>query len=203
MANGVRIGFLRIPSMAPPNTALALQQLDGEIAFFNSNTDVLIVDIMRNPGGTVSVVEAFARRLFPQPFRTVGFEIRATAKWVTAIVLALSNAQAAGAPAEIIENLRAIMKEIVEAYNDDRGRTAPVPLASTSLMVAPASNAYMKPLMLLVDEMAASGGDMLAAIIQDNHRGPLLGMRTMGAGGSVVQYDCTTFTESLARSRNR
>jgi len=197
MSNGVRIGFLRIPSMAPPNAALALQQLDEEIAFFNSNTDVLIVDIMRNPGGTVSVVEAFARRLFPQPFRTVGFEIRATAKWVTAIVLALSNAQAAGAPAEIIENLRAIMKEIVEAYNDDRGRTAPVPLASTSLMVPPAPNAYMKPLMLLVDEMAASGGDMFAAIIQDNHRGPLLGMRTMGAGGSVVQYDCTTFTESL------
>jgi hypothetical protein len=197
MPNGVRIGFLRIPSMAPPNTALALQQLDQEIAFFNANTDVLIVDIMRNPGGTVSVVQAFAQRLFPQPFRSVGFEIRATAKWVTAIVLALSNAQAAGAPVEIIENLRAIMKEIVAAYNDDRGRTAPVPLGGTSLALAPAPNAYTKPLMLLVDEVTASGGDMLAAIIQDNHRGPLLGMRTMGAGGSVVEYACTSFTESL------
>jgi hypothetical protein len=197
VSNGVRIGLIRIPTMAPPSTALALQQLDEEIAFFNSNTDVLIVDIMRNPGGTVSVVESFARRLFPAPFRTVGFEIRATAKWVTAIVLALSNAQAAGAPAEIIENLRAIMNEIVEAYNEDRGRTAPVPLGGTSLVLAPAANAYVKPLMLLVDEMAASGGDMLAAIIQDNHRGPLLGMRTMGAGGSVLEYFCTTFTESV------
>ena len=197
MSNGVRIGFLRIPSMAPPNATLALQQLDGEIAFFNSNTDVLIIDVMRNPGGAVSAVHSFAQRLVPNPFRTVGFEIRATAKWVTAIVLALSSAQAAGAPAEIIENLRAIKNEIVGAYNEGRGRTAPVPLGSTSLMLTPAPNAYMKPLLLLVDEMAASGGDMFAAIIQDNHRGPLLGMRTMGAGGSMVQYDCTTFTESL------
>ena len=152
MSNGVRIGFLRIPSMAPPNTALALQQLDQEIAFFNANTDVLIVDIMRNPAGTVSVVQAFAQRLLPQPFRSVGFEIRATAKWVTAIVLALSNAQAAGAPAEIIENLCAIMNEIVEAYNEDRGRTAPVPLGGTSLTLAPAPNAYTKPLLLLVEQ---------------------------------------------------
>ena len=37
---------------------------------------------------------------------------------------------------------------------------------------------------------------MLAAIIQDNHRGPLFGMRTMGAGGSVTSFDCTVFTES-------
>ena len=42
---------IRIPSMSPPNVALALQQLDQEIAYFNANTDGLIVDVMRNPGG--------------------------------------------------------------------------------------------------------------------------------------------------------
>ena len=34
VANGVRIGLIRIPSMSPPNIAIALQQLDQEIAFF-------------------------------------------------------------------------------------------------------------------------------------------------------------------------
>jgi C-terminal processing protease CtpA/Prc len=196
VSNGVRIGFIRIPTMAPPNATLALQQLDQEIEFFNSSTDVLVVDIMRNPGGTVGVVEAFARRLFPQPFQTVGFEIRATATWLTAIVSAIDNAQRQGAPTEVVQGLRVIMNEILTAYNENRGRTAPVPLSNYELTLPPAPNAYTRPLLLLVDELTASGGDMLAAIIQDNHRGPLFGMRTMGAGGSVNAFDCTVFTES-------
>jgi hypothetical protein len=196
VSGGVRIGFIRIPSMAPPNATLALQQLDQEIAFFNANTDVLVVDVMRNPGGSVDVTEAFAQRLFPSAFRSVGFEIRATAIWVEAIVNAVESAQAAGAPADLVRNLRAIMTEIIDAYNGDRGRTAPVSLTTGNLTLDPAPNAYSKPLLLLVDEMTASGGDMFAAILQDNHRGPLLGMRTMGAGGSVFQFHCTTFTES-------
>jgi C-terminal processing protease CtpA/Prc len=197
VVNGVRIGFLRIPSMSPPNPALALQQLDQEIAFFNANTDVLVVDVTRNPGGTVDVVEAFAQRLFTSPFRSVGFEIRATANWVDAIVRAVTSAQASGAPSDVVANLRAIMNEIIDAYNDNRGRTAPVSLTTGSLTVEPGLNAYAKPMLLLVDEMTASGGDMFAAILQDNHRGRLLGMRTMGAGGSVTDFNCTAFTESV------
>ena len=198
LSSGVRVGFLRIPSMAPPNTALALQQLDQEMAFFNSNTDVLVVDITRNLGGTVTATEAFLQRLFPSAFRSVGFEIRATQIWVESIVEAVVAAEAAGAPAQVIQNLRAIMNEIIAAYNENRGRTAPVSLTTGSLTLEPAPNAYAKPVLLLVDEMTASGGDFFAAVLQDNHRGPLLGMRTMGAGGSVFSgFDCTTFTEGF------
>src|SRR4029450_7653608 len=85
-------------------------------------------------------------------------------------------------------------------YNADRGRSAPVSLNSTgSLILAPAPGAYTKPLMVLVDEFSASGADMFPAIIQDNHRGPIFGMRTMGAGGSVVAYQATAYTESIFR----
>jgi len=53
--------------------------------------------------------------------------------------------------------------------------------------------------MVLIDEFSASGGDMFPAIIQDNHRGPIFGMRSMGAGGSVVGFNGTAFTESFFR----
>jgi C-terminal processing protease CtpA/Prc len=182
--------------MSPSNATLALQQLDAEMAFFNANTDVLVVDVTRNPGGSVNVTEEFARRLFTTDFRTVGFEIRATAAWVEAIVQAVVGAETGGAPPDVIANLRAIMNEIIAAYNENRGRTAPVSLTTGSLTLPPAANAYAKPLLLLVDDMTASGGDSFAATIQDNHRGPLFGMRTMGAGGSVVQFNCTNYTES-------
>jgi C-terminal processing protease CtpA/Prc len=87
------------------------------------------------------------------------------------------------------------MNEIIAAYNENRGRTAPVSLTTGSLTLEPAPNAYAKPVLLLVDEMTASGGDFFAAVLQDNHRGPLLGMRTMGAGGSAAPFVCTAFTE--------
>ena len=197
VSNGVRIGFIRIPTMSPPNATLALQQLDQEIAFFNANTDVLVVDVTRNPGGSVDVTEAFAQRLFTSAFHSVGFEIRATAGWVDDIVRAVMSAQAAGAPPDVVQNLRAIMDELIAAYNENRGRTAPVSLTTGNLTLDPAPNGYSKPILLLVDEMTASGGDMFAAMLQDNHRGPLFGMRTMGAGGSVFNFYCTAFTESL------
>ena len=53
--------------------------------------------------------------------------------------------------------------------------------------------------MVLTDEFSASGGDMLPAIIQSNKRGPIFGLRTMGAGGSVVGYSGPAFTESFFR----
>jgi hypothetical protein len=197
---GVRIGLLRIPSMSPPNVALALQQLDQEIAYFNANTDALIVDVMRNPGGLVSFVEAVAQRLIPTPFRTLGFEIRATGSWLYSFAAQLTVAELTNAPADIVENLRNNYNEVLRAYNEKRGRTAPVSLNSTgSLTLTPSPIAYAKPLMMMVDEFSASGADMLPAIIQDNHRGPIFGTRTMGAGGSVVSFNATAYTESIFR----
>jgi hypothetical protein len=40
---------------------------------------------------------------------------------------------------------------------------------------------------------------MFPAIIQSNNRGPLFGMRTMGAGGSVVGFNGPAFIESFFR----
>jgi hypothetical protein len=199
-AGGLRIGFIRVPSMAPPSSALALQQLDAEIAYFNLNTDALIVDVMRNPGGFVSFVEAIAQRFIPTPFRTMGFEIRATGAWLFSFASQLNFARLSNAPPQIIQNLENNFNEVLRAYNEQRGRSAPVSLNSTgSLTLAPATVVYAKPLMVLTDEFSASGGDMFPAILQDNHRGPIFGMRTMGAGGSVVGFNATAYTESFFR----
>ena len=200
VANGVRIGFIRIPSMSPPNVTLALQQLDQEIAYFNANTDGLVVDVMRNPGGLLSFVESISQRFIPTPFKTMGFEIRATAAWLFSFASQLTSAELSNAPADVIQNIRNNYNEVLTAYNENRGRSAPVPLGATgSFTLAPAPNAYAKPLLVLADEFSASGGDMFPAIIQDNQRGPIFGMRTMGAGGSVVGFNATAYTESFFR----
>ena len=203
-AGGYRIGFIRIPSFAPSNTAAALAQFSQEIVFFEQNTDGLIVDEMRNPGGSVSYTNALLRLLIPNRFRAIGFEIRATSEWVVAISTAVESARAQNAPQHIIALLENIQHDIVTANSENRGRTGPLPLDDVTLDRDPAVDAsgriiaFTKPVMVLVDEMSASGADMFSATIQDNDRGPLFGMRTMGAGGSVEPWLVGSYTEGVA-----
>ena len=197
----VRVGFLRIPSMSPPSSAIALAQLDRAMAYFTANTDALVVDVMRNPGGLVSFVEAVSQRLIPYQFNALGFEIRATAAWLFSFASQLNAARAnPSTPAEVLANLEANFNEVMEAFGENRGRSAPVSLNSTgSLQLQPVAGAYAKPILMLTDEFSASGGDALPAILQSNKRATLFGWRTMGAGGSVVGYSGPAFTESFFR----
>lgn len=200
-ASGVRVGFIRIPSMSPPSSAIALAQLDRAMAVFGQNTDALIVDVMRNPGGLVSFVEAVSQRLIPAPFNSIGFEIRATASWLFSFASQLNSARLnPNTPPAVVANLEANYNEVLAAFNENRGRSGPISLNATgSLQLPPVSGAYTRPLMVLTDEFSASGGDMLPAIIQSNNRGPIFGWRTMGAGGSVVSFNGPAFTESIFR----
>ncbi len=200
-ATGTRVGFMRIPSMSPPSTAIALAQLDRAMALFGATTDALIVDVMRNPGGLISFVEAVSQRLIPTPFNTIGFEIRATGAWLFSFASSLTSARLNPAtPPAVLANLEANYNEVLSAFNENRGRSAPVSLNSTgSLQLLPVAGAYTKPIMMLTDEFSASGGDMLPAIFQSNNRGPLFGWRTMGAGGSVVGFSGPAYTESFFR----
>ena len=198
---GVRVGFVRIPSMSPPSTAIALTQLDRAMAMFGTSTDALLVDVMRNPGGVITFVESVAQRLIPSPFQSIGFEIRATAAWLFSFAGQLTAARLNPAtPPAVLANLESNFNEMLAAFNENRGRTAPLSLNATgSLQLQPVAGAYTKPIMVLTDEFSASGGDMLPAILQSNQRATILGWRTMGAGGSVVNFNGPAFTESIFR----
>ncbi|HYL76642.1 MAG TPA: S41 family peptidase [Bryobacteraceae bacterium] len=200
-AQGVRIGYIRIPSFDP---FLSSDDFQTEINYMQQNTDGLIVDIMRNPGGDGCTAEDLLSRLIPFQFRTVGLEIRATRRWVVAFQQALQDAQDSGASAIIVRQLQNLLDQVTAAFLTPSGRTAALPVCSTSLDVVSAMDsggnviAYSKPMMLLVDELSASAADLFAAVIQDNQRGPLFGMRTMGAGGNVNPYSVTTYSEGAA-----
>lgn len=205
-SGGHRIGYVRIPSFGPSSATTALQQLDQEIAFFNQNTDGLIVDVTRNPGGSVSYLNEVCRRLIPYNFRSLGFEVRATAQFLASFNQTLSLVKLLGFPPEEIEAYQENYDEALRAYRENRGMTKPLPLTSARLELEPVRGldgtvlAYQKPLIVLVDEFSASGGDAFPATMQDNERGLIVGMRTMGLGGTVSNYPSPSFTEGIARS---
>ena len=92
---------------------------------------------------------------------------------------ALESARSRGAEPWIVRFTEAILRDVVTANRENRERTGPLPLDDVSLEREPARDAggaalaYAKPLMALVDEFSASGGDAFPATIQDNRRGPI------------------------------
>lgn len=209
-AGGFKIGFIRIPNYGPSDPTGALNAFAKEIVFFQANTDGLVIDDMRNPGGAVDYVNQILSLVIPTTWRSIAFEVRSTSEWVMDISSALEQAKATGAPQFVLDLLQALKDEIRSANHQLRGRTKPIPLDDVVIDRDPAMDstgkviAYTKPFIVLVDELSASAAEVFAATIQDNARAPLFGWRTMGAGGSVEAWYAgsyslgySTVTESL------
>ena len=205
-AGGLNLGLIRFPNFDPFDPGTAVQQFEAEIRFMQANTDGLIIDDTRNPGGGVCYTQALLARLIPTRFRTTGSEIRATAHQIAGFSSALTAARSGGAPQWVIDLYTALLDAVKTAYAENRGLTGPLAVcAPNTLDIDPATDsngnviAYNKPLLVLVDELSTSAAEIFAAVIQDNGRGPLFGMRTMGAGGSFNRdFDSTIYSEGVS-----
>jgi hypothetical protein len=202
-AQGRRIGLLRIPHFSPPSIGVALGELAAEIAFLQQNTDGLVLDITRNPGGSCYAEFAW-EYLIHYPFTVPGDEFRATLDLQAQLSSQLEFSRAINQPAWIIQLWEKYLRELQAALAENRGRTGPLPACRESLdrLPATATNgsilAYTKPMLILIDEFSASFGDYTAAVLQDAMRGPLFGWRTNGAGGLVSGQPNGHFSEAFA-----
>ena len=201
-AGDQRIGYLRIPHFAPSNLTAAYTELLNEVSFLEQNTDGLVLDVSRNTGG--GCYGDTALQLFiPQEYRMPGDEVRATLEYLFFIELELRTARQEEEEDWVIALLEEMARQVRQALQENRGRTGPLPFCSTGFEREPLRNedggllAYTKPLILLVDEFTTSWGDVFASVIQDSGRGPLVGVRTNGAGGSVDADVAGFFSEGF------
>ena len=194
LAQGKRIGYIRISDFEPlPYSLLSIptRQFSTEMAFLNANTDGLIVDVMNNPGGFGCYANDLFSYITTQRFNLIGLELRPTLEWVISLHQAYAAAVDSGATAVELKFLAGILHDVETAYYENRGRTGRIDVCGLTLDQEPARNTqgvltgYSKPAILLTNEFSTSAGDVFAALFQDNRRGPLVGIRTAGAGGSV------------------
>ena len=207
LSAGKRIGYLRIPSFDPPSAAAAQRELAGEIAFFRQNTDGLVVDVQRNPGGGCHMLTA-ASYLIPRRFWFFGEEFRPTIGLISDFQSTLDLFKDFRAEQWELDTIEFQLGMIKTAYSENRGMTGPIPGCSLTFDNDPAFDstgrtiAYEKPLIVLIDEFSTSAGDIFPAMMQDNKRGPLVGTRTTGAGGSVSLFNTGFFMEASATNTN-
>jgi C-terminal processing protease CtpA/Prc len=197
--------------MGALDAAQAPRQIAAEIAFFQSGTDALVIDVMHNQGGSVCYAENLAQYLMPRPFRGIASRLRATQEWANFFAHDLVAAVTSNAPQDIIDLYKSYLAQILVALNENRGLTAPLPICTPTFeTVQPARDengnllAYTKPILVLVDELTRSAAENVPMFIQDEGRGLVLGVRTNGAGGAPATFPAgaygggsTTVTASM------
>jgi hypothetical protein len=216
MYDGQRIGFIRIGNFSPSSSAAALTQLDAEIAFFKANTDGMVVDISRNTGGGCIGLD-YAQRLMPERFFFFGEQLRPTQSLLNSYSTSLRLAQLLNAPTWVVSTYQYLVSEIETALKSNRSMTSSIPActpaSSPSLTAATFENeplrapdgtlrAYEKPMIFLADDFSVSFGDIFPAMMQDNRRGPIVGMRTGGLGGSISSFSAGFYSEASASNTN-
>lgn len=207
VSQGKRIGFLRLKDFLYLTNA-QLNQLATEIVYFNNNTDGLVVDVMRNRGGYDCAVVETAAMLIPRRFEVDGVSIRPSLSWINYFDQLLLESEFYGDPQYVIDTYTFHRDLVISAYGNGRSMTGSIPSCSLGYGELSYSFAYTKPLIVLIDDFSTSAGDMFPAMIQDNGRAKLVGMRTNGAGGNVRESavgswseSYTTFTESIVMRR--
>lgn len=180
---GKKILLLRQPTYAPPDIGLALRYYLGTLVDFESQVDGLVIDQTHNPGGSVAFVSEFFELFGGDATRKFVQAVNTDRSWIDGLradAVAADPTLAGEAARGFL--LRASLVE--SAYDAGEPLTTPISLTDDRLLDT-SGYVWKKPLLVLIDELAISGGDAFPLLMQANRVAPLFGQRTMGGGGSV------------------
>lgn len=172
---------------------------------WQSVADVLVLDQTHNGGG--SYCEDFAR-LFLQR-QGAGFvqALNADRKWIWELNngwmghVMKNNGSSATSEAFLVSQL--ISQVVEKVYDEGRERlTPPLPIIGGKKRILPDDQfVWTKPMLVLIDELAGSCGDVFPMLMQANQVAPLFGAKTMGLGGSVEIFGLSNSRSQLRLTR--
>lgn len=186
------IGYLRIPHYYPTDaktgeftTAAAetyFLQYEYAVRELEKHTVGLVIDQDHNCGGSVDLVNSMLSLFVERPFQPSQFELLANKESYLDFKAWVDSTPAGTVAREAVES---VLKLIEETWL--RGSTHLTLKTSISgePMIQPHRIRYTKPIVVTIDEMAGSGGDMFPAMIQGLGRAKLFGKTTSGLGGHV------------------
>lgn len=220
-----RYGYIRIPSYdAGENEFWEFREI---IDFLEEASEALVIDQLNNPGGNVLHMYALLSTLSEKPLAippqrvTLNQEEIANA-WDGLSLLSNVDSQddaeffigdsLSGMPAtvEIAHGIANYFRFLIDQWNLGITFTAPYPIWGFDVIPVDSKVRYTKPILLLVNELDFSCGDFFPAILQDNQRATVMGTRTGGAGGFVLDahypnifgVEAFTYTGSIAYRRD-
>jgi len=227
--DGRKMGYIRIAAYDGENKEV--QEFAKVMAKFQVETDALVIDQVSNPGGIIFYLYALASHLTDKPLVVPRHRFiigEAVAHQSAELLLKMmrpapkvektkkkddEEPNAVGYPinGEFMAGLARSAQYILQQFNAGKRFTGLAyykGLAAIDPAPKPEER-YTKPILLLTNALDFSGGDFFPAIMQDNQRVTILGVRTAGAGGIVDSFPINQFgvgevraTSSLAQRPN-
>lgn len=215
LPSGKKIGYIRIPTYSVESDEKCLKEFEDVIKLFNTTTDALVIDQINNPGGSVGycfdLLSTLTSKdlLIPKDTRKITHrEAHQAADFIDEIgplLKYLENVLSAKEKA-YFQGLQRYYEFILAEWNNGKSLTDPFPDFGMEYIKPNPKVKYVKPILVVINEMDISCGDLFPAVLQDNSRATLFGTTTAGAGGIVERsefgnqsgIDLISYTSSLA-----
>jgi hypothetical protein len=196
------VGYLRIPHYMAPNLVTGAQEFELRYAQYEyavreleQNTVGLVIDQQHNCGGSVDYLHKIAALFTTAPFKPVQFELLANKEEFLTFSKYVDSNQDFTIE---YKNFLKVLSTLKTSYERGDFMTPKLALSGED-MIAPNTIHYTKPIVMMIDEMSGSGGDAFPALLQGLGRAVLIGERTMGLGGHVVEQPPLFYSQIQAR----
>lgn len=220
------IGFLRIPHYL--GSEQHCEDLEQIIDHLENHSEALIIDQMNNPGGSFFYMWAILSMLTSKPMDGIQERLTLTQEDVARAFKNLlffetieseqdieekfqKDLEGYSLSLDVVEGLVSHCNFVIDQWKAGKLYSDPEPIfGQEKIYPNPRAN-YTHPILILVNNLVFSCGDIVPAILQDNKRAKVMGMATAGAGGCVinVQYynrfgiDKLNLTGSMCYRRNQ
>jgi hypothetical protein len=202
LPNQQKIGYVRIPEYYCTNENV--EAFAKIIAYFEANSDALVIDQVDNPGGFVAYMFQLLSLLSKDPLHLPTQRMMITPEDVDSAIHTIDIIDFLRDHPEFedgyLEDFEDLPKDeeqracyfdyfnfIVGEWTAGRYFTDPYYLYGLADLKPPLDETpYTKPILVLVNDLDFSCGDFFPAVLQDNKRATIFGARTAGAGGYVL-----------------
>ncbi len=197
---GKTILLVRQPTYSVADSVQRIAWYKAILDEYGRFADVLVLDHTHNPGGSMSYAEEFMSLFAGSQTRASVNFLRADRRWLSDL---FSMAQMPGISQSLKNVLELGYKRVEAAYDLGLDLIAdPISLTGSNY-VTPSSFTFRgKPILMLIDELSGSCGDIVPNLMKENGIATLFGERTMGLGGNVspmVQLPFSLASVNLTR----
>lgn len=207
--SGKVVGYIRIPDYHSEIEMEAYAEVfQTTLGYFQMmSTEALVLDQLNNPGGSSFYMYAIASMLTDKPLFNLKEQMTLTQEDIYFALSTLeelqgikNNYEAVEAFGETIDgfivnyqlvsSLRMYNQFLIDQWNKGRELSEPEYIYGMDYIQPNPYLNYSKPILMLVNNLSISCGDLLPAIFQDNKRATIFGSKTAGAGGFITISKC-------------